>query len=59
MSSEAGQIYIFDLASEKLLATYVSHAMAVRSLAWSLDSQVRTFSYPTGPMTESYGRPSC
>lgn len=41
MSSEAGQIYIFDLASEKLLATYVSHAMAVRSLAWSSDSQVR------------------
>lgn len=40
MSSEAGQIYIFDLESERLLSTYTSHAMAVRSLAWSLDSQV-------------------
>lgn len=40
MSSEAGQIYIFDLEAEKLLATYTSHAMAVRSLAWSLDSQL-------------------
>ncbi|EKM60117.1 uncharacterized protein PHACADRAFT_251012 [Phanerochaete carnosa HHB-10118-sp] len=40
MSSEAGQIYVFDLASERLLATYVSHAMAVRSLAWSSDSQL-------------------
>ena len=40
MSSETGQIYIFDLASEKLLSTYTSHAMAVRSLAWAPDSQV-------------------
>ncbi|KAJ3553644.1 hypothetical protein NM688_g3494 [Phlebia brevispora] len=40
MSSEAGQIYIFDLAAEKLLSTYTSHAMAVRSLAWSPDSQL-------------------
>ncbi|KAI0076931.1 WD repeat-containing protein 61 [Panus rudis PR-1116 ss-1] len=42
MSSEAGQIYIFDLQSEKLLSTYVSHAMAIRSLAWSPDSQLLT-----------------
>lgn len=47
MSSETGQIYIFDLASEKLLATYGSHAMAVRSLAWSSDSQVRNFHSPS------------
>ncbi|TCD60150.1 hypothetical protein EIP91_010633 [Steccherinum ochraceum] len=40
MSSDAGQIYIFDLASEKLLSTYTSHAMAVRSIAWSYDSQL-------------------
>jgi len=40
MSSEAGQIYIFDLAAEKLLSTYTSHAMAVRSFAWSYDSQL-------------------
>lgn len=44
MSSEAGQIYVFDVESEKLLSTYTSHAMAVRSLAWSLDSQVSCFS---------------
>ena len=43
MSSEAGQIYIFDLASEKLVSTYTSHAMAIRSLAWSPDAQVRRF----------------
>ncbi|KAI0690252.1 WD repeat-containing protein 61 [Cytidiella melzeri] len=40
MSSEAGQIYIFDLAAEKLLNTYTSHAMAVRSFTWSPDSQL-------------------
>ncbi|KAK7681939.1 hypothetical protein QCA50_014901 [Cerrena zonata] len=40
MSSEAGQIYIFDLASEKLVSTYTSHAMAIRSLAWSPDAQL-------------------
>ncbi|EPQ58826.1 WD40 repeat-like protein [Gloeophyllum trabeum ATCC 11539] len=40
LSSETGQIYIFDLASSQLTATYTSHAMAVRSLAWSPDSQL-------------------
>ncbi|KAH9947193.1 WD repeat-containing protein 61 [Amylocystis lapponica] len=40
MSSETGQIYIFDLASASLLSTYTSHAMAVRSFAWSPDSQL-------------------
>lgn len=43
MSSETGQIYIFDVAAEKLLSTYTSHAMAVRSFTWSPDSQVRIF----------------
>lgn len=40
MSSETGQIYIFDIASASLSSTYTSHAMAVRSLAWSADSQL-------------------
>jgi len=40
MSSETGQIYIFDVAASSLLSTYTSHAMAVRSLAWSADSQL-------------------
>ncbi|KAI0337983.1 WD repeat-containing protein 61 [Trametopsis cervina] len=40
MSTETGQIYIFDLAAEKLLSTYTSHAMAVRSFTWSPDSQL-------------------
>lgn len=40
MSSEAGQLYIFDLASEKLQVTYASHAMPIRSFAWSADSQL-------------------
>ena len=39
-SSESGQIYIFDLSSNSLTATYTSHAMTVRTLAWSADSQV-------------------
>ncbi|KDQ63966.1 hypothetical protein JAAARDRAFT_201435 [Jaapia argillacea MUCL 33604] len=40
LSSESGQIYIFDLQTSSLTATYTSHAMAVRSLAWSPDSQL-------------------
>lgn len=39
-SSESGQIYIFDLESNSLSTTYTSHAMTVRSLAWSADSQL-------------------
>jgi len=39
-SSETGQIYIFDLESSNLSATYTSHAMAVRALAWSPDSNL-------------------
>lgn len=41
MSSETGQIFIFDLESNSLTTTYTSHAMSVRSLAWSPDSSVR------------------
>lgn len=40
MSSDAGQIFIFDLESETLATTFTSHAMSVRSLAWSPDSSV-------------------
>ncbi|KZT38113.1 WD40 repeat-like protein [Sistotremastrum suecicum HHB10207 ss-3] len=40
MSSESGTIYLFDLTSSTLLTTYSSHAMCVRSLAWSPDSQL-------------------
>lgn len=40
MSSETGQIYIFDLETESLTTTFTSHAMSVRSLAWSPDSSL-------------------
>ncbi|KIJ57269.1 hypothetical protein M422DRAFT_57612 [Sphaerobolus stellatus SS14] len=40
LSSESGQIYLFDVESSQLLNTYTSHAMCVRSLAWSPDSQL-------------------
>jgi len=39
-STETGQIYIFDLQSNSLTSTYMSHALPVRSLAWSPDSQL-------------------
>ncbi|KAF8887250.1 WD repeat-containing protein 61 [Gymnopilus junonius] len=38
LSSETGQIYVFDIESSSLSITFTSHAMAVRSLAWSPDS---------------------
>jgi WD repeat-containing protein 61 len=41
MSSETGQIYIFDLETGALTTTFTSHAMSVRSVAWSPDSSVR------------------
>ena len=41
MSSEAGQIFIFDVATSSIQVAYSSHAMAVRSFAWSADSTVR------------------
>ena len=53
MSSETGQIYIFDVAAEKLLSTYTSHAMAVRSFASSPDSQVRSNIYVTYPISNN------
>jgi len=40
LSTETGQMYIFDVESNALMSTYSSHAMAVRSLAWSRDSQL-------------------
>ncbi|CAK5262487.1 unnamed protein product [Mycena citricolor] len=40
LSTEAGQIYIFDLEAGALSATYTSHALAVRALSWSADSSL-------------------
>ncbi|KAF9226933.1 WD40 repeat-like protein [Gyrodon lividus] len=40
LSTETGQVFIFDLESGSLATTYSSHAMAVRSLAWSHDGQL-------------------
>ncbi|KAH0840378.1 WD40-repeat-containing domain protein [Lanmaoa asiatica] len=40
LSSETGHVFIFDLESGSLATTYSSHAMAVRSLAWSYDGQL-------------------
>ena len=40
MSTEAGQIYVFDVAAASLATTFNTHAMCVRSLSWSADSQV-------------------
>ncbi|KAG6863707.1 hypothetical protein C0993_010573 [Termitomyces sp. T159_Od127] len=40
LSSETGQIYVFDLEASALAATYTSHAMTVRALAWSPDSSL-------------------
>ncbi|KAF8139095.1 WD40-repeat-containing domain protein [Boletus edulis] len=40
LSSESGHVFIFDLESGSLATTYTSHAMAVRSLAWSYDGQL-------------------
>ncbi|KAG1896421.1 WD40-repeat-containing domain protein [Suillus fuscotomentosus] len=40
LSNEAGQVFIFDLESQALTSTYSSHAMCVRSLAWSSDGQL-------------------
>lgn len=48
MSSETGQIYIFDLETGSLTTTFTSHAMSVRSLAWSPDSSVRYSLLPHG-----------
>ena len=46
MSSESGQIYIFDIETSTLSVTFTSHAMPVRSVAWSPDSNVR-FNVPS------------
>ena len=40
LSSNIGQIYIFDLASASLMSTYTSHTMSIRTLSWSSDSNV-------------------
>ncbi|KAJ7228317.1 WD repeat-containing protein 61 [Mycena pura] len=40
MSMETGQIYIFDVEAGSLTTTYTSHALNVRSFAWSADSSL-------------------
>ena len=40
MATDAGQIYVFDVAAASLATTFNTHAMCVRSLSWSADSQV-------------------
>ena len=41
LASESGQVFIFDLESNALATAFTSHAMSVRSVAWSYDSSVR------------------
>jgi WD40 repeat protein len=40
LAAESGQIFIFDLESNALATSFHSHAMSVRSLAWSYDCNV-------------------
>ncbi|KIY48009.1 WD40 repeat-like protein [Fistulina hepatica ATCC 64428] len=40
LASETGQVYVFDIESAQLQTTLTSHAMSVRSVAWSADSSL-------------------
>ena len=40
LSTESGQIYVFDLESGSLATTFTSHAMSVRDIVWSPDGNV-------------------
>ncbi|KAF8722348.1 hypothetical protein AX14_009879 [Amanita brunnescens Koide BX004] len=40
LASESGQVFIFDLESNALATAFTSHAMSVRSVAWSYDSSL-------------------
>ncbi|KAF8632802.1 hypothetical protein AX15_001667 [Amanita polypyramis BW_CC] len=40
LASESGQIFIFDIESNSLATAFNSHAMSVRSVAWSYDSSL-------------------
>ena len=40
LSTESGQIMILDTETRQVVATHTSHAMSVRTLSWSGDSQV-------------------
>ncbi|KAF8338458.1 WD repeat-containing protein 61 [Amanita rubescens] len=40
LASESGQVFIFDLESNALATAFSSHAMSVRSVAWSYDSSL-------------------
>ncbi|KIY48388.1 WD40 repeat-like protein [Fistulina hepatica ATCC 64428] len=37
LASETGQVYVFDIESAQLQTMLTSHAMSVRSIAWSAD----------------------
>ncbi|ORY22977.1 WD40-repeat-containing domain protein [Naematelia encephala] len=39
LASESGQIIVVDTTTQSIISTYTSHAMAVRTLSWSPDSQ--------------------
>ena len=40
LATETGHIIVLDTETQAVVATYTSHAMAVRTLSWSPDSQV-------------------
>lgn len=40
LATESGQIFIFDVESNTLATSFHSHAMSVRSVAWSYDSSI-------------------
>ncbi|KAH8822708.1 WD repeat-containing protein 61 [Flagelloscypha sp. PMI_526] len=40
LSSESGQIYVYDSEASQLVSTFTSHAMAVRQMSWSGDSSL-------------------
>lgn len=40
VSSESGQIYVYDGEAGQLVKTISSHAMAVRNVSWSADSSL-------------------
>lgn len=40
IGTETGHVTVIDVASQSVVATHNSHAMCVRALSWSPDSQV-------------------
>jgi WD40 repeat protein len=41
VGTEVGHVVVIDVETRAIVATYPSHAMPVRSVSWSPDSQVR------------------